>query len=304
MGDETQRTARDWSVTLYDDEWIDKFGHGLTSDDLPARCKYMCGQVEQCPDTQRLHCQVMVRFSNPVRMGALKSIFGIGNHFEQRRGSPDELRDYTMKDESKMSGWSEVGTWNAQGRRVDLMLARQAIDSGSGMGELFRNLDTFATAVQHHRGLGQALLHLRPPQQRDELSVEVLWGPPGSGKSSSVHLREQELFLLDPPATFGGTAWWDGYDGEEAVLFDDFEGWLPWTLLLRVLDPYPVRVQTKGGMQALRAKRVYLTSNKPPEQWYPARASTYAALERRFSRIFHCEKDLWTLQMTAAPRPF
>ncbi len=78
--------------------------------------------------------------------------------------------------------------------------------------------------------------------------------------------------------------WWDGYDGQEDVVMDDFYGWLKWSFLLNLLDRYPMLVPIKGGTKEFVAKRVFITSNKKPEMWYPNQIDI-APLVRRLEHV-------------------
>lgn len=62
--------------------------------------------------------------------------------------------------------------------------------------------------------------------------------------------------------------WFDGYEGEETLIIDDFYGWCPHSMLLRVLDRYPFRCPVKGGFTWGLWKNVIITSNKHPKDWY------------------------------------
>lgn len=85
----------------------------------------------------------------------------------------------------------------------------------------------------------------------------------------------------------GSKVWFDGYDGEESILFDDFVGGPPVTLMLQILDIYPLRVEVKGGTVQAKWVRVYITSNLEVREWWDG--SMYpehrAALERRLTRV-------------------
>ncbi len=82
--------------------------------------------------------------------------------------------------------------------------------------------------------------------------------------------------------------WFDGYDGEKYLLFDDYRGELSMGYLLQVCDKYPLRVEKKGATVAAEWERVYFTSNLPVELWYPYAADyEQKALWRRIKR---CEE--------------
>lgn len=92
----------------------------------------------------------------------------------------------------------------------------------------------------------------------------VIYGPPGTGKSRFVRERVGLGGFWKSP----NNNWWDGYTGQADVVMDDYKSWLPWSELLQVMDEYPLRVQVKGGFTTFVAKRVFITTNFKPAEWY------------------------------------
>lgn len=96
--------------------------------------------------------------------------------------------------------------------------------------------------------------------------MHILWGEPGTGKTRSVW--EKGLTVFPMPQPQGSSIWFDGYEGQDILLLDDYYGWLPLHLILKLGDRYPLRVPIKGGMVDFTSKYLYITSNKPWEEWY------------------------------------
>lgn len=120
--------------------------------------------------------------------------------------------------------------------------------------------------------------HSRPyPMER---SCQVFWGRTGSGKSMrAFNEASVECYVKDPL-----TKWWDGYGTEEDVVIDEFRGIINIAHLLRWTDRYPVRLETKGGSVVSNFKRIWITSNLDPREWYPeADNETKLALLRRLN---------------------
>ncbi len=111
--------------------------------------------------------------------------------------------------------------------------------------------------------------------------TEVYWGAPGLGKSRRAHHEYPDAYWLAKPRSGSSGAWWDSYDGEEVVIIDEFYGWISRDLMCRICDRYPLLVETKGGSVPLLAKKIIITSNKKPAEWWPRVG--LGAMERRLS---------------------
>lgn len=109
-------------------------------------------------------------------------------------------------------------------------------------------------------------------------TVRVFWGAPGSGKSR----RAWDEAGLDAYPKDPCTKYWDGYQGGENVVIDEFRGDINISHILRWFDRYPVNVECKFGAVTLRATNIWITSNKDPREWYPdVNQDTKDALLRR-----------------------
>lgn len=81
--------------------------------------------------------------------------------------------------------------------------------------------------------------------------------------------------------------WFDGYDGERAILLDDFVGGGSVSDVLQICDRYPFRGEIKGATVCARWTHVYFTSNLEISYWWGGNIPTVhiRALERRMSRV-------------------
>lgn len=122
-------------------------------------------------------------------------------------------------------------------------------------------------------------------------TCSVFWGATGTGKSRLAWGEAgMGAFPKDPRTKF-----WDGYNGEDHVVIDEFRGSIDIGHLLRWLDRYPVRVEIKGSATVLRCSKIWITSNLCPEQWYPdLDDATRRALLRRLD-VHHFDDDPFNL---------
>lgn len=119
-------------------------------------------------------------------------------------------------------------------------------------------------------------------------SVIVYWGTTGTGKTRAFW---DNVVDLNDIWLYPGKEWFNGYAGQPICLFDEFSGSaMNLTLLLKVLDRYPVMVPTKGAHSWWQPEEIYLTSNLSPEHWFPrAHPEHVQALFRRFTNVVHIE---------------
>lgn len=113
-----------------------------------------------------------------------------------------------------------------------------------------------------------------------ERTVNVYWGSTGSGKSHRAWGEAgPHSYPKDPRTKF-----WDGYNGHEHVVIDEFRGGIDISHLLRWFDKYPVVVEVKGSSTVLKATKIWITSNISPNDWYPdLDQETKEALLRRLN---------------------
>jgi hypothetical protein len=216
---------------------------------------YICFGREIAPGTGTPHLQGYVEFRRKFRIGGIKQLNGFGRmHLERRKGTQEEAIEYCRKD----GEFEEYGTRTVtqQGRRSDLEAIKRKLDDGMSMADIADQ--HFGDFIRYGKGL-QRYVNLKKPRYR-EVVVYCLWGHSGVGKTRSVYEREENLFIC-PDSKL---QWFDGYQGEPAVLIDDFRGTERSGFLLQLLDRYPLRVPVKGDFVAWAPERIYITSNIAP----------------------------------------
>lgn len=150
------------------------------------------------------------------------------------------------------------------------------------------------------RGVDRIRLASRPSLDgRRKVCLYV--GSTGTGKTKAAYEQYPDLYEL--PINSKGDLWFDGYQGEDTVLFDEFKGALPLDALLKLLDPYYIRkVPIKCSFTWFNPKRIIVTSNFHPEKWYDytGREEHQLALRRRFDEVIFFGKNDSRLVYTGA----
>lgn len=254
-------------------------------DQVPARFsefEYVVWQREKGANGTE-HLQGYVVFDKVKRLSALKKIHSTA-HWEARMGSHAQAKDYCTKADTRVAGpWSEGDepADKEQGKRNDLLTLKRKLDEGKSESEIARDPETFPVWAKHYKVVARYKT-LTGQQRNWPTFTQVIWGAPGLGKTrKALELAGPDAYWLPRPA--GQTAWFDNYIGQETIVIDEFYGWLPLDLLCRLLDRYPMQVETKGGSTMMLARKVIITSNVPPAQWYKFPPERLNALFRRLS---------------------
>lgn len=227
--------------------------------------RYVSWQLESGDQGTR-HYQGFIQLKSPQRISLLKS-FGpdwARGHYEITKGTPDQAREYSRKEESRLEGPYEIGTYTSQGKRTDLQSVVDQANEGKTLQEIA--MDNPTTFVRFHRGIERFLQVTRTEKRTWKTQLYIFWGQAGTGKSRWAHSLDEEPYFLRRGN--GNSVWFDGYTGQSVVVLDDFYGWIPYDLLLRLTDRYSLTVDVKGGSVPFLAKYVVLTSNKPWTEWY------------------------------------
>lgn len=202
-------------------------------------------------------------------------------HWEPRRGTHRQAKEYCTKSETRTSGPTELGEEPQQGFRSDLARIKILLESGADLAEVAEV--NFGIYLQYRRSL-QAYRELKLPHRSSSVTVIVMFGPTGTGKSKFAHETFPNAYWKPPGK------WWPDYQGQSTVIFDEFYGtWWTHSEMLRLLDRYPVSVEGKGTYVKLVATKFVITSNVPPHQWYTEQylkhPHAWPALERRLTYV-------------------
>lgn len=241
--------------------------------------RYVCYQIEIAPTTLTPHLQGYIQFRNPVRSTAVGKIFGSTTHVEKSKGSPDENIAYCTKLSTRKSDTNPFtyGTPATQGERSDI----HNIVVYSLTHTIQETALEYPTEyVKFHRGLDALKMHTLAPRC---FPPDVVWiyGSAGVGKTRYVYDHWKSVYSKPPD-----TLWFDGYQQQECLLIDDFDGYIHFKYLLQLLDRYPLLVAIKGGYTQFNSPHIVITSDATPAQTYP-HESDITQLTRRITTIIN-----------------
>lgn len=260
-------------------------------------CQFLAYQLELCPSSGRLHWQGYAYFAHPRDLKSCKRLLP-GAHWEVRRGSHEDALKYVTKTDTRAPGASPViaGQPPAQGRRRDLEDFCESILAGSTNRELAERHPT--ALLRYSKGV-EVLRVACLPNRTWKTQVVVLWGPAGCGKSRWAHEWFPDAYYKDP------TRWWNGYSGEKVIILDEFYGQLPLEYMLKLMDRYPLNIETKGGYVKFNGELLILTSNTDPRHWYRGLTADGIVWQpqffRRIEHEFRFDDGHWQYAVSPIP---
>lgn len=261
-----------------------------------AKCTYLVYGEETCPDTGRQHLQVYFELKNAMSFAAIQKKF-CHCHCEQRLGTPKQAAGYCKKGEDfilpkqkdliqsdiwfprnpgdtdpyvneKDAPWigKEFGTISHQGERTELINLTADLTAGQPIRYIVENHTN--TYIKFHKGIEKVRSYMIKPRNLEERpQVIVRWGPTNTGKSESARLKDWPdipHWVWDPASKH----WFDGYDGEDKIIIEEFRSHIPFRELLTLLDRYECKREFKGGMINVVASKFIITSPTHPSTWY------------------------------------
>lgn len=201
-------------------------------------------------------------------------------HWELAR-NPTALQRYVGKQDTRIDGPWEDGFFTTQGQSAGIAAAASAAKKMK-LSEVAANFPE--TFIKHSTGLTKYsfLCGPKPDDVIINKKVFVLWGSTGVGKTRTARAFSDDFYLVP---VMHDRLWFDGYEGQKTIIFDEFKGQIPLTTLLQIIDIYAISLEVKGAHVKVNAPTVIFTSNFPPDQWYDwtGRREHREAMWRRFT---------------------
>lgn len=260
----------DWMVTIWDEEWTPDY---LDLIDAYQHIAYAIMQQEVGGQNGGIHWQCYVEFTRFVDRTFITRILKTGKfHAEPRRMGRTSCRNYCMKHLSRVPGACpiEYGEFkNTQGHRSDMDRVVSMISSGASANVIYENCPTMMIRMGNNIRNTLALRDRAKQPTMRNVDVTLFVGTTGTGKTYQAVDMYPDAYIATAqgggPAK--GTIWFDGYDGQDVVIFDDYHSWLATEVFLTMMDRYKVQVPVKGGMAPAMWTKIIITSNMLPTQW-------------------------------------
>lgn len=292
---ETEIKSRKWQITLnnpqpkgYTHEKIKAELHALKS------LKYYC-MSDEIGNTHHTH--IYVCFSSPVRFSTLKNHFPQA-HLEKAYGSSNENKDYIFKDgkwvndkkkETNLADTHEEwGTLpeERQGARNDYAELYELIQEGKSNFAIIDEKPDFINQLERIDRVRQIVQEEAFKEIFRNLNVSYFYGETGSGKTRSVmekfgYSNVYRITNYKNP--------FDQYQGQDVIIFEEFQSSIPINQMLIYLDGYPVALPCRYADKIACYTKVYILSNIDIREQYTDiqhhNHETWKAFLRRINTI-------------------
>lgn len=286
------------------DEFITKLEHIFETND---NISYICGQLEK---GSHLHAQCYVQLQRAqAKSWLINNISPTASYtIQYKKASAEDGRHYCSKPHDdcdckeciaeratptrindtfvEYGTLRKKGTGPGQGERTDLIALRDKALTHCKEREIQQDDEVVLTYAKYMRFYERVRMLNRPPDL-PSVDLRLYVGEAGAGKTSKAFRIDEDYY--DVPIN-NGTLWFDGYDQNNVLIFDDFAGRVDHQTLvstLKLFDRYVRRIPVKGTHSWLRSPIVVVTSNYHPRHWYEwkGREKSYKGLCRRFTSV-------------------
>lgn len=242
------------------------------------------------------HIHVLLHRPNAIRLSSiLRACVPLTNAHSEILRDPSRHWQYMLDPEKVEEVVVRIGEPGpGQGHRTDHDVVYEQIAEGASVRDILRHNPGYF--MKYHAGVCKAVSMESKPREVDRITVYILYGDSGTGKT--VHARRlcEELAPADGAHWVSysegrGVFWWDGYDRQKVVVLDEYRGQIPLLMINRLVDFGGFRGQVKGGTINVVADTFIFTTNYLPGQWHRAtrqKRATLLAFMRRLKEFSTC----------------
>ncbi len=267
---------------------------------------YYC-MADEIATTGTYHTHIFLYSTSPIRFNTVKNRFPTA-HIEKALGSATQNRDYIQKGgkweddekaETSVEGtFYEFGTLPSEGEEKDPKMYRllQNVKEGMSTTDIIDDSPSFAFKSREIENLRNTYLHERYKHEKRNIKVTYLFGASGTGKTSSIYAKHpmSEIYRIIEYNCRNGLRF-DGYQGHDVLVFEEFNSQIPIETMLNLLDIYPLMLPARYNDRVACYTQVYITSNNSLWEQYKAeqqsRPTTWEAFLRRIHEVYAYHAD-------------
>ena len=261
---------------------------------------YYC-MADEIASTGTYHTHVFMLCSSPVRFSTIKGRFPTA-HIEKAYGSALQNREYI----AKSGKWAEgekaetvvAGSFREHGnipteteeKDPEMFKLIQNIRDGMTPTEIIEDNPKMAFHIRDIDTIRQTLLAERYAAENRDIEVVYLFGMSGAGKTRYIFSKydPRDIYRVTNYRNGKGVSF-DGYHGQDVLVFEEFHSQVPIEEMLNFLDIYPLFLPARYNDKVACFTKVYITSNLPLDAQYKAvrwnHYETWQAFLRRIHKV-------------------
>ena len=255
------------------------------------------------------HHQGYIEFSQPKKFSTMKGYFsadkiGVNAHISSRKYTRQGCVDYVKKEgahadkaHTQIGQVYEYGTQPQQGKRndlaIDLVNMVEMKKQGFSDTEIFEAFPHLH--ARFHNYVDKICMEYKMniyKKQRRNVKVVYIYGQSGIGKTRYVMEKygfENVFRITDYGAT--GDPIFDGYNGEDVIVFEEFRSSIRIEKMLNYLDIYPLTLHARYNDKVACYTKIFILTNIPIYEQYPTtfqeQFETWQAFLRRIHQIYN-----------------
>lgn len=250
------------------------------------KCLFIIFQTERCPDTGRTHFQGYVVFKNDRNYKSVHEFLPWGSWVFKAGGTHEQCIAYCSKESTRIDGPFECGTRPSTASLTaekPALYVKRRLFAQDPVDAILESDVGFSFVIRHYKNLLSVENKLRKPEEGQNRQVIVQYGGTGLGKT---YASTRGSHFMVPRPRKGGTLWFDNYDGEDSLVFDEFDGsFIQPTEFNLLCDSTQYQLPIKGGFKWLRSPILWFNTNHRPDTWWPKSKTPFDSHIRRVSEF-------------------
>lgn len=250
---------------------------------------------DEIGENQTYHTHIFAYFSSAVRFSTMKNKFDSA-HIDMAKGTCEDNRNYvfkagkwekTAKAETNITDTHEeygAVPIERQGQRNDIVDLYDMIKQGMSNYDILEDNPQYMLNIEKIERARQIVREEKFKNTWRTLDVSYIWGKTGTGKTRSVmeeygYENVYRITDYDHP--------WDGYQGQDVIIFEEYRSSLKIQDMLIYLDGYPLTLPCRYANKVACFTKVYLLTNIAFSDQYKEVQKSHLETWLAFSRRVH-----------------
>ena len=260
--------------------------------------KYYIFQREEGEEKGTPHIQLYIEFTQGKMFNTIKTYFPKA-HIEARKGTKTQAREYCSKKDTRVGEVYEYGEFAEERERSDWTDILAMIADGATNAQIRDAYPSqflrYYKAIEDNREM--LIAEKYGKTRRTNLKVTYIYGNAGVGKTSYVldTYGDDKVFRMTDYGASHNIERFDGYCGQDVLLFDEFRSQITISSMLNYLDIYPLQLPARFHNKTACYTKVFIVSNIPLSAQYSKvqqdNPTTWQAFLRRIHEVYNFNKS-------------